>query len=75
MANAAGRAKPVVAVKTAKVGEGVSKYAEKHLNLSTLLDEMEAAIQKNRKFNLVTRKQEVLQELRESSKRFYSGLR
>ena len=30
-----------------------------------MLDEMEAAVQKNRKFTLVSRKQEVLQELRE----------
>lgn len=63
--HAAGKAKPVIAIKTAKVGEGVSQYSRKYLNLSTLQDEMEAAIQKNRKFALVSRKQEVLQELRE----------
>ncbi|ARU59148.1 hypothetical protein OLMES_5164 [Oleiphilus messinensis] len=71
------KAKPVVAVKSAKIGEGVSQYAVKHLNLSTLLDEMEASIQKNRKFNLVSRKTEVLQELKEeqefASSQFAAG--
>jgi len=35
-AYAAPRAKPVVAIKEAKVGEGVSKYGKKYLNLGTL---------------------------------------
>lgn len=64
----AARAKPVVAIKTAKVGEGVSQYALKYLNLTTLLDEMEASIQKNRKFNLVSRKKDVLTDVREEQK-------
>ncbi|MCU7835837.1 MAG: hypothetical protein KZQ83_11380 [gamma proteobacterium symbiont of Taylorina sp.] len=64
-AYAAPRAKPVVAIKKAKIGEGVSKYSKKFLNLSTLWDEMEASIQKNRKFTLVSRKKEVLQDIRE----------
>ena len=62
---AAPRAKPVVAIKPAKVGEGVSKYAKKYLNLGTILDEMEASIQKNRKFTLVSRKKSVLKDIRE----------
>lgn len=57
--------KPVIAIKAAKIGEGISQQAAKNLNLTTMLDEMEAAVQKNRKFTLVSRKQEVLQELRE----------
>lgn len=64
-AYAAPRAKPVIAIKKAKVGEGVSKYGKKYLNLGTLWDEMEASIQKNRKFTLVSRKKEVLQDIRE----------
>ncbi len=62
---AAPRAKPVVAIKKAKVGEGVSKYGKKYLNLGTLWDEMEASIQKNRKFTLVSRKKDVLADIRE----------
>ncbi len=62
---AAPRAKPVIAIKKAKVGEGVSKYSKKYLNLGTLWDEMEASIQKNRKFILVSRKKDVLQDIRE----------
>ena len=62
---AAPRAKPVIAIKKAKVGDGVSKYGKKYLNLGTLLDEMEASIQKNRKFTLVSRKKDVLQDIRE----------
>ncbi len=65
VALAAKRAKPVVAIKKAKIGEGVSKYARRYLNLTTLQDEMEAAIQKNRKFELVSRKKDVLREIRE----------
>ena len=64
-AYAAPRAKPVVAIKKAKIGEGVSKYGKKYLNLGTIWDEMEASIQKNRKFTLVSRKKEVLSDIRE----------
>jgi len=64
-AYAAPRAKPVVAIKKAKIGEGVSKYSKRYLNLSTLWDEMESSIQKNRKFTLVSRKKDVLQDIRE----------
>ncbi len=62
---AAERAKPIVAIKKASIGEGVSKYSKKYLNLSTLLDEMEASIQKNRKFALVSRKASVMKDIRE----------
>jgi len=57
---AAPRAKPRVAIKIPTVGEGVSKYTRKSLNLSTILDEMEASIQKTRKFELLSRKKDVL---------------
>ncbi len=61
----AAKAKPRVAIKMPTVGEGVSKYAKRYLNLTTLLDEMEASIQKTRKFELLSRKKAVLQEIRE----------
>lgn len=57
--------KPRVAIKQSSVGEGVSKYSKKYLNLSTILDEMEASIQKSRKFELLSRKKAVLKEIRE----------
>lgn len=63
--SAAPRAKPVIAIKEAKIGDGVSKYSRKYLNLGVIWDEMEAAIQKNRKFTLVSRKKDVLQDIRE----------
>jgi flagellar assembly FlgT-like protein len=62
---AAARAKPIVAIKKASIGEGVSKYSKRYLNLSTLLDEMESSIQKNRKFALVSRKASVMKDIRE----------
>ncbi|MFK5893129.1 MAG: FlgT C-terminal domain-containing protein [Pseudomonadota bacterium] len=62
---AAARAKPIVAIKKASIGEGVSKYSKKYLNLSTLLDEMESSIQRNRKFSLVSRKSSVMKDIRE----------
>ena len=62
---AAAKAKPIVAIKKAEVGEGVSKYSKKYLNLSTLYDEMEASIQRNRKFSLVSRKASVMKGIRE----------
>jgi len=73
-AYAAPRAKPVIAIKEAKIGDGVSKYGKKYLNLGTLLDEMEASIQKNRKFTLVSRKKEVLQDIREEQEFAQSDL-
>ncbi len=63
--SAAPRAKPVIAIKKAKIGDGVSKYSRKYLNLGIIWAEMEAAIQKNRKFTLVSRKKDVLQDIRE----------
>ncbi len=62
---AAPKAKPRVAIKTPRVGEGVSKYAQRYLKLSIILDEMEASIQKTRKFELLSRNKAVLQDVRE----------
>lgn len=62
---AAPKQKPRVAIKQPTIGEGVSKYATKYLNLSTLLDEMEASIQKSKKFALVSRKKATLEAIRE----------
>lgn len=57
--------KPRVAIKLPKVGEGVHNSVKRHLNLSTILDEIEASIQKSRKFSLISRKKSVLQDIRE----------
>lgn len=62
---AAQRAKPVVAIKKANIGEGISKYSKKYLNLTTLWDEMENSILKSRKFDLVSRKKATLKDIRE----------
>jgi hypothetical protein len=42
---AAASDKPRVAIKMPKVGEGVSKYSNRYLNLSTILAEMERSLQ------------------------------
>jgi hypothetical protein len=57
-------AKPRVAIKEAEVGEGISPNLTKYLNLSTILDEMEGSIQKSRKFELLSRKKSVLEDIR-----------
>lgn len=54
-----------IAIKEPAIGEGVRDSLKRYLNLSILLDEMEAAIQRNRKFELLTRKQAVMQDLRD----------
>lgn len=62
--SAAPPAKPKVAIMKPSVGEGVSKWSKKYLNLSTILDEIEASIQKTRKFELLSRKESVLKSIR-----------
>lgn len=57
--------KPRIAIKEPVIGDGVRSSLKKYLNLSILLDEMEAAIQRNRKFQLLTRKQAVMEGLRD----------
>ena len=61
--HAATPAKPKVAIKTASIGEGISDYSKARLNLSIILDEMEASIQKTRKFDLLSRKKDVLESV------------
>lgn len=55
--------KPRVAIMEPTIGEGVSKWSKKYLNLSTILDEMEASIQKTRKFEILSRKEAVLKSI------------
>ena len=66
--SAAAPAKPKVAIMKPTVGEGVKKWTKKYLNLSTILDEMEASIQKTRKFELLSRKEAVLKSIRREQK-------
>lgn len=56
---------PRAAVKTAQIGEKVSTYARRFLNLQTLLAEMETSINKTRKFTTLTRDKEKLAAIRE----------
>lgn len=57
--------KPTVAIKHAKVSESVSNSVKKYLDLEKLLTEMEASFLATRKFNVVTRKKDSLQAIRE----------
>jgi hypothetical protein len=57
--------KPRVAIKMPTVGEGVSKYANKYLNLPKLLAEMEASLQATRKFEVLSRNKAALSAVRE----------
>jgi hypothetical protein len=62
-AGAAAPEKPRVAVMEPMVGEGISKWSKNYLNLQTLWDEMEASIQKSRKFEVLSRKKAVLESI------------
>lgn len=62
---AAASDKPRVAIKMPKVGEGVSKYSNRYLNLSTILAEMERSLQQTRKFEVLSRQGAVLDDIRE----------
>lgn len=57
--------KPGVAIKNPVVGDGVSKGAQKNLNLQQLLDEMEASLNATRKFEVLTRQKDKLGAIRE----------
>lgn len=59
---------PAVAIKEPKVGEKVSKYAAKHLNIELLWTELENAFRATRKFRVVSRNAEVMQEIRDEQK-------
>ncbi len=56
---------PRVAIKPSEIGEKVNKYARAHLNLQTLLSEMELSISKTRKFTTLTRDKKKLAAIRE----------
>jgi len=62
--------KPVIAIKEVNINSGIRSYARKHLNLSTILNEMEMSIQRNRKFDLVSRakNETVLKSIREEQR-------
>lgn len=64
----AGVSQPAVAIKEPKVGEKVNKYARKHLNIELLWAEMENSFRATRKFRVLSRNKEVMQELREEQK-------
>jgi hypothetical protein len=61
--NAQAPEKPRIAVMEPMIGEGVSEWSRKYLKTQTLWDEMEASIQKSRKFEVLSRKQEVLESI------------
>jgi hypothetical protein len=48
-----------------EIGEGVDRRAAKHIVLSTILAEMEAALQATRKFNVLTREKKELKGIRD----------
>ena len=66
--------KPRIAVKQAAIGEGVSQYAEEHLNLETILAEMESSLRATRKFEVLTRQKENLEDIRDEQKFSQSDL-
>ena len=66
--------KPRVAIKMPAVGEGVSQYAVKYLNLPKLLTEMEASLHATRKFEVLSRDKEVLSAVREEQEFAQSDL-
>ncbi len=66
--------KPVIAIKEAKVGESVSSYSKRHLDLEKLLAEMEASFQATRKFDVVTRNKSTMEALIEEQEFAQSDL-
>jgi hypothetical protein len=59
---------PAVAIKEPKVGEKVSKYSRKHLNLELLWAELESSFRNTRKFRVLSRNKEVMADIREEQK-------
>ncbi len=55
---------PAVAIKEPKVGEKVSKYALRHLNIERLWAELEASFRATRKLRVLSRDKEVLADIR-----------
>lgn len=56
---------PAVAVKEPKVGEKVSQYAVRHLNIERLWAELEASFRATRKLRVVSRDKDVIADIRE----------
>jgi len=71
---AASSNKPRVAVKEAKIGEGIHKSVLRHLNLETLLASMEKALVSSRKFEVLTRDKAKLKDIRKEQKFDQSSL-
>lgn len=65
---AADSVQPAVAIKEPKVGDKVSQYARKHLNIELLWAEMESSFRATRKFRVLSRSSDVMEELREEQK-------
>ncbi len=61
----AASAQPAVAIKEPKVGEKVSSYAVKRLNIELLWAELEASFRATKKFRVLSRDKNVLAEIRE----------
>jgi len=59
---------PVVAIKAAKISKSVSPSAAKNLNTRKLLKEMEASFLATRKFSVVTRTKDSLEDIRKEQK-------
>ena len=66
--------KPKVAIKEAAIGDAVPASARKHLKLDKLLAEMEASLQANRKFEVLSRNQATLSAVRDEQKFANSSL-
>jgi len=64
----AGAEQPGVAIKEPRVGEKISKYSRKHLNLELLWAEMESSFRNTRKFRVLSRNKEVISDIREEQK-------
>jgi len=66
--NASAIEQPAVAIKEPKVGEKISKYSRRHLNLELLWAELESSFRNTRKFRVLSRNKEVLDDIREEQK-------
>lgn len=65
---------PAVAIKEPKVGEKVSKYARRHLNIERLWAELESSFRATRKLRVLSRDKEVIADLREEQQFAQSDL-
>jgi hypothetical protein len=65
---------PAVAVKEPKIGEKISKYSRRHLNIERLWAEMEASFRATRKLRVLSRDKEVIADIREEQQFAQSDL-